>query len=582
MKKRSIAFKIISQYSLMIAIILVAVIISLNIIYNISIESLDSQARTLNSVVSLSFDETFNYIDSDSRDILVATETQDFLRHVNTGSTQNKEYFDLFTDWSEFLNSSTQLWQGYIRTVGLIGLSKEIHSYGYEVEQEMHDFILSSPNLDNFDEYSTSWLATEIDGNNYLVLIRPVRDLEFLRLSEMGYLFYIMDFERLFLENSYSTIGENTVYSSIYINGDLIYTNSDHEFPISILDNIDKSQGATTYINGTSKYVLSSHYSSKYSMQYYVSQDITTLYNNLGFYTLLLVGGILLLSLTMLFVVLRNIFSITGRIRNLTQRVTEAYDNNFKLDSNDFLDNIGDELTVLSINFKALINKIDEQVNEILVRKLLFKEAQIRLFQSQINPHFLYNSLDTINALAQINNIKPISDMSMSIASVMRYSLEETIISDVESELDILRKYLTVQRLRYYDRLIVEVKTCGHCHNIEMPKMIFQPLVENAVKYSAELKESTAHIKLNVKLKSNNLMITVIDNGIGIDTDIMLLLKSKEFDQLSGHGLKNTFLRLENLFGDNLKVKVRSAKGRYTAIRITIYDQGDFKNVEKN
>ncbi len=559
----------------MVLAILTVVIISLNVIYEVSVDSLDAQARTLNSLVSINLDETFAAIDDETVNISVSDETQQLLRYINSTSTNDIAYNDLFVDWSVYLTETVLLWQGYLRSVGLVDLSGGIHNYGYSLSDDLMLYLSNSLKFESFDEYPATWQAVTLNEQSLLVLIRPVRDLEYLKLTGMGYLYYVIDFETLFSDNSYSSFGDSVVYSSVYLDGKLLYTNADHDLPISL------SEGSS-YFNNDSRYVISSHKSKEYNMEYFVSQDITEISDNLAFYRTILVLGIPILSVVILVIVLMNVVSVTNRIKRLTKNVTHAYDNNFKIDSDDYSDKVGDELSVLSMNFRAFTEKIDELVNEILVRKILSKEAQIRLFQSQINPHFLYNSLDTINALAQINDIKPISDMSMSIAAVMRYSLDDNILSDVETEIDILRKYLTVQKLRFNDRLNVEIKTCERCENIEIPRMIFQPFVENAIKYSAEAKQTSAHVKLNVRLKNNNLIITIIDNGIGLCEDMRLLLCEKQFEKLSGHGLKNTFLRLDNLFGDKLTVKIRTVKDNYTAIRIKIFEQGDFTNVEKS
>lgn len=550
-------------------------------IYRVSITSLYEQTLQTNYFLSDRISGELAQLEEASRDILSRAETQNFLRTVNELESNSMPYYTQTTAWQKFSSSTFAFMNNSFQTVGIVDLRHRFYLYGYGISSEMSAQIEQIIHTEIKENGAVTWQVVGDEKASRVLCIRAVRNLNFLELSHLGYLFYLIDFEKVLSSNIYNYMAFSQMQSSIYLAGQPVYSDADFDIA-SLFDSINEEDNYKIFRHKKNQYLLTAVPSGNYDMVYYTAQNINTIIYRLNLFRIALLSFITVGALIIFLVSFRRTLTVTERIETLTTAVQQVYAKNFKTDVAALVKDEGDEVSVLAGSFQTLINQMDTLVNEVLTRKLLFKEAQIRFLQSQINPHFLYNTLDTINALAVINKVPPISAMVSSMASIMRYSLSENILSHVGTELEILKKYTLIQRMRYNERLSVLIFVGQDCEDIEIPKMTLQPLLENAIKYSVENKDYPVNIKLRIYKMHNNLIINAIDTGIGMPTQTALLLRSKQFEQLPGHGLKNVCLRLNNLFGEKLRLSVRTVSGRYTSLRITIWGQGDFINVEKD
>ena len=582
MKRKTISFRLSILFLSVVVTVLTIAMLSIQLLYNVSIRTIDKQAVLANTFVSDQMSTAFVQIDNRLRELATNSEAQAYLRNINVLSENDLSYLRQRNVWAEFSGKSYAFLENYYRTVGLIDGRGRIDSFGYRASDEATQSLLRLTTDKEFDKENIIWRAMDIDGSRSLVMLRKVRDLQYLDLSCIGYAFFIINFEALLTKTAYGyvdSVDSMDIYSAVYIGDSLLYSNIGPD----IMDKVvTREQINDVYISNGERYLLSSHWDERYNMWYCTAQNVSVISKSIQLSRLLLmlsvsVGGAIIFAMA-----LHGMRLVTRRITALTHSVGQVYENNFSLQDFALQDGYDDEVSVLSNSFRTLVEKVNSLVNEVLNRKLLHKETQVLFLQSQINPHFLYNTLDTISALATLNKPQLVSEVSSSMASIMRYSLDENILSHVGRDMDILRSYLVIQKLRYDERIVIYTYVCNSCEDIEIPKMTFQPLVENAIKYSVDSKPQQACVKLRVGMRNNNLSITVIDTGVGMPTDIVEHLLSKNFAGLPGHGLKNVFQRLDNLFGDRLKVMVRSRQGKGTALRIIITNQGDFVNAEKS
>lgn len=189
------------------------------------------------------------------------------------------------------------------------------------------------------------------------------------------------------------------------------------------------------------------------------------------------------------------------------------------------------------------------------------KEMQISLLKSQINPHFLFNTLNSISTLVGSNKVgarKVISQLS----DVFRYALDshEGVKVKLLSELNFIENYIKIQQVRFGDRLNYEVDADPRCMGFEIPPMILQPLIENSIKYGIGPKDDGGTINLIIKRTQSGVYFEVTDDGLGLNAKKVLDGKVKG----AGVGLKNSDKRLRSIYGPSARLHIQAKLNGYT------------------
>jgi two-component system, sensor histidine kinase YesM len=231
-----------------------------------------------------------------------------------------------------------------------------------------------------------------------------------------------------------------------------------------------------------------------------------------------------------------------------------------------------DEVGVLYRNFITMIQRIDELIQENYAKQLLIKETEFNALQAQINPHFLYNTLESVNWLAKANKQQQISNMVEALGHLMRNSInfKEDIIT-IEQELQIADSYLTIQKYRFDDRLDIQMDIDLSLMGCKIPKLTLQPLLENAFQHAVEPSLDVSLIKLAVCSDGQHLLVRVEDNGQGVDPGILAMLKAGEFKPKgTGIGLNNINERILLSFGEPYGLKIENLSGQGTAVTVVL------------
>jgi len=171
------------------------------------------------------------------------------------------------------------------------------------------------------------------------------------------------------------------------------------------------------------------------------------------------------------------------------------------------------------------------------------RDAQLQMLRYQLNPHFLFNTLNAINALVKLEENDKAREMLQSLSKFLRHSLEQDGIENVplEQELGSLKLYLTIEKARFEDRLILEFDIQPAAQQALVPGLILQPLIENSIKYAISDSEDGGTVRVKASVLGNELQLEVSDTGPGMD--------STQGFQGRGVGLQNTLDRLETLYG---------------------------------
>lgn len=222
----------------------------------------------------------------------------------------------------------------------------------------------------------------------------------------------------------------------------------------------------------------------------------------------------------------------------------------------------GGEVGILSDSLNTMIDKINELLSQVTTEQTRLRKAELELLQSQINPHFLYNTLDTIVWLAEGSDQAKVVSMVESLSEFFRTSLNQgkDIIS-IREELQHVRSYLEIQQVRYQDILEYEIDVPEELYKYQIPKITIQPLVENALYHGIKNKRRLGKITISGEV-NEKVCIRVTDNGIGMseerNRDVMDRILGKTPDSEVGFGLYNVNERIRLKFGDGYGIRITS------------------------
>ena len=224
-----------------------------------------------------------------------------------------------------------------------------------------------------------------------------------------------------------------------------------------------------------------------------------------------------------------------------------------------------------------MLDRIQVLMKDKLDREILVKNTEIKALQNQINAHFIYNVLESIKMMAEIDEKYEISDAITALGELLRYNLKWVSSNvTIREEVAYIKNYIRLMNLRYDFVIILSVNIDEDIYRQSIPKMSLQPIVENAILHGiAELGEdATIYIK-STKL-DGDFEITITDSGVGMDEEHRLVLEKKingeMDDQESKHGigLKNVNYRIKMQFGEKYGLKVYSMEGCYTKITVLL------------
>lgn len=230
-----------------------------------------------------------------------------------------------------------------------------------------------------------------------------------------------------------------------------------------------------------------------------------------------------------------------------------------------------DEITNLKRTYNNLLNSIRKLLERTKEEEKIIRKNELDLILEQINPHFLYNTLDVISGLTLIGDQDKSFQMTQALGRFYRNSLNSGCqVITVREEQDIIKSYMTIINIRYNNEISIEYKVDENLLDILMLKLILQPLVENAVHHGMRQKEGKGKLCISVQALDDKLMeVSVRDNGVGIPEDkIRLILEGGYKTSKSGFGLHSVKQRVELFYGIEDAVSISSQPGCWTEVRV--------------
>lgn len=402
------------------------------------------------------------------------------------------------------------------------------------------------------------WLSTSLSDNS-LICAREIRNVNRPFLDTLGYVIIRLDMEQIVRESVREVIsGDYNI--NIRQADENIFPFADSK--TSSIPFIQSRYGVSDW-HGVSTFITVSEIDSTW-IDWSIQMGIP--YDNV-FHTLNSLNQIFIVSIiiTALMAVLLSqgmSNNISRSIKVLTHKMERVQSGNLELYvpptqlANDELGTLNRDFDEMTIEFKRLIQDNYE-------KELLLSKTQLKALEQQLNPHFLYNSLDTINWFARRGEGQEVSKIAQALGSLLRQTLSEDGDSiALQKEIVILDSYLSIQKIRFQDRLVVISDYDAAAMSVLVPKMSIQPLVENAVMHALEESIDRCTVMIDIKLVGHFVEVEVRNDGSYIDVDILNKLRTNQVKaRRTGVGLSNIDQRIKLLYGQDYGLSFANIDG---------------------
>ncbi|WP_173917218.1 sensor histidine kinase [Halobacillus sp. Marseille-Q1614] len=506
--------------------------------------------KELNIVENLSFQVSTDFV------------IQNYLNIINEQSL-NIETYQTRTRLLERLLAYAST-RKYISSMQIIDRNGEKYTTGYNTEIESNYGKIKRL----LDDAQGANIWTTIEGRNGISSARLIRKTQNLSLQEMGSLIISIDMDAFIKETLNFSPNNDFVITS---NNEIFYqSNQENRWQIEDFSSEGNGNGYNVAEIDGNEYLLSYSHSDFSQLTYHhllpydnITSQTRTIKN------IMILCFLLMLSLSII-LSRRAAHNISKPLEDLSVRMKKVQSGDFEepLPTKYYNDEVGD----LHDNFRLMINRINELIKENYTKQLMIKETEYKALQAQINPHFLYNTLDSINWMAKVNKQEKISVMAAALGNMMRNIISKKApMITIREELEIVRNYITIQKYRYDQRLDFTLDVSPELEESLIPKLSIQPIVENAIQHGLEEMVSSCRIIVTISEAEDNLEIIVSDNGPGIEEDKLEsiyrgLIKSKS----SGIGINNINERIKMMYGEDYGITIKSEAGKGTEVVIKV------------
>lgn len=437
-------------------------------------------------------------------------------------------------------------------------------------------------NIDS-KEMTTFFYEVPTLDDNIVSIVRPIIDIASENWNIIGLLkIDILDRELFGLNKKTDNDYKNSLYiiddenKLVYYEGDLQYK----EDGLKTINSLHTENNTLTYRQVLqNKDVVFYKKVNRYNWRVFFVTHYSSIYEVIENETKsIVIYGIIVTFLVILITILFS-KKFSSRIQVLYKKMLKVQKGDLEITENVIGE---DEIGELDNYFNGSIEKIKSLIRENYIEKIEKREAELVALQFQINPHFLYNTLESINYIAEIYDCNEISIMSQKLGEMFRYSLNkdsEEFVMFYQEE-NHIRNYIDIQNIRFDDKYSIITNVSEEIKKYKILKFILQPIVENAIKYGFRNREKGT-IKIEAEVVEKYLMMTVTDDGIGISEEMLSEINefindmSFNLDQTRGKsiGLRNVNLRIKMTCGDEYGIEIKSVIGKGTKViyKLPIY-----------
>lgn len=422
---------------------------------------------------------------------------------------------------------------------------------------------------ENITEDAASCKLSDIQFENTFMIHRTINNPG--TFTKMGCLTIYYSMEEL---DHLLTNNRPDNHSKIFLldeNDEMLYT-SENQVSKEMLDQLSRSSSDRVSWEGSIYYVNKFLGENDYT---YIGTIPKSALNKLTFVKgtmWLFIGFSTIMSIIITYSFMRN---YSARIEHINESIHEVEKGNLDIRIRKFKQK--DELTTISESFNTMLDELNDYIDRFYVADIRQQEAELKALQSQINPHFLFNTLEVIRMTAVVEGSKTSSKMIYHLSQLFRYTLESKEFVPFHVELEHTNQYLQLMKLHHPDQLKIIVDIPVDIEDIFVQKLILQPIIENYMIHGFQKDKADNYVKITARQIDNKVEISVIDNGLGISKkrlkEVLEHLEDEE-DMMQSIGLKNVHQRLQLKYGQNYGLTLQSEEGVKTIVTINIPIEG--------
>ena len=317
------------------------------------------------------------------------------------------------------------------------------------------------------------------------------------------------------------------------------------------------------------------------------------LYQEFGFTQIMIV--LIALICATVFIVISILLShyLTQPIVYLSKKIANRNGHNM-VTKDKFLKRT-DEIGILCNEYNNMLDELNQSIKQEYKNKLIVLDSQMKSLEAQINSHFLYNTLESINSIAEIEEVDSIATMSLALGNMFRYSIKtKSELVTIQDELNHVNDYISIQKIRFDNKFDLKTVIPTEMREMRVLKLILQPIVENALYHGLQYCNSGNTIQLYGYTDSSTIHLEISDNGIGMNSEQIQKLQNSlneepQFTELGQRnkqsiGLKNIHTRIVLYYGKGYGLSVKSAEqcGTTITIKLPIMPDADNNSIDKS
>ncbi|GGI15427.1 sensor histidine kinase [Gottfriedia solisilvae] len=533
-----------------------------NLILKESIQSTKSSVKKSGTYIEMYLDKLKNVSDL----IIENNEVKDFIKNGNKKSEINA---------MRFLNVVKSS-DSYIKSILIVSKDGKVLSNERDLSKDMNSNMMeeswyvsaiksnntpfhSSLRLQKFPMKKNNWvisMSREVKGVNNKHLGVLLIDIEYKVIEDYLNEIYLGKKGFAFILNS----KEEVVYHK-----DPTYfgNKKKREYLVKIKD---MKEGYTR-----SKNVLTEHYKVKNADWLIIGisfLDELSKFRNQLIITIILVGILMLLIIIISSTLLAN--RITKPIYRLEHLMKVVEKGDFNID---FTESTNGSIEVFSLSkhFHKMVLEIKNLLVEIEEKEKNVRIHELSVLHSQINPHFLYNTLDTIVWMTEFEEKERVISITKALAKFFQLSLSGgNEFTTIQNEIEHVKQYLFIQKERYGEKLSYSIDYNPALNDVKIPKILLQPIVENAIYHGIRESDENGEITIRLEKDHKDILFFIQDNGIGFDTTKLNAINKMKTAKLGGIGISNVNKRIKLYYGESYGISIQSIIGKGTKVMIRI------------
>ena len=561
-----LASKMMLVYLMLVSVVCVVSLIALQISLNIYDEKLYEKSLQELDFFIQKVDDSLNDVEYFTYDIAMSVEIQQQLTKVKTLSHLTAEY-------------NYELYKLRILLLNYIYTHPIIKNIIYTDQYENRTIVGEDCGVIDADIYD-NLLQQMHNARGAYVTLSPSEEYPF-QLSGRDILKHIdssMDYLGTYIVTcdvagmiEKQTGALSAPHSALYVYGPngVIYQSSDQPIPVELSDL--NGQGYRVIRNGGQRYFVC-WLQQENDWIYMNIFPYSEIYGQLWWVRVAMITTFVALFIFSAFIMRRMAMMVTRPLQTLTESMKIVETGDFK-EAKEILDveMTNDETGQLTQEFRIMLEKIDILIYENYEKQLLLQEMRYQMLQAQINPHFLNNTLNTVVWMIKANRSEEAKKVIVELGQMLNAALSNETYTRVNQDVEQAQRYITIQEFRYGKRVSFSIKSEGNLGQYILPKMILQPLVENAIYHGVDNALKPCTISVLAIEKEDMIILEVSDDGEGMTEERLESVKNFTAKP-KGHGigLKNIKERLEMSFKDCCKFTIESRFGEGTTVRIQI------------